>query len=192
MMRVFAFLAFVLSGWTCMAQKPCDFSVNVTDSIGTYKSTKELLMYEKVFAGTSAYIFNSITISDGLPTLNIQMIDKSQEFIKARCFDANSKVYLQLENGKIVTLLHLPQESCGSMVRDSNGLNNRILTGEFMFRKDDADFLKTSPVSLMRIKFATETTDFIIKKAIRAELDDKLYAPANYFMDYFHCINASN
>ncbi len=175
-----------------LAQKPCDFSVNVTDSIGTYKATKEMLVYEKVFAGNASYIFNSIAVSDGLPTLNIQFIEKSADFIKARCLDANSRLYLQLENGRIVTLLHLPKESCGSMVRDDKGFNNRILTGYFVFKKDDADYLKTSPVSLMRIKFATETADFIVRNAIKAELDNQLYTPSTYFMDYYHCINTAN
>lgn len=174
------------------AQKPCDFGVNVTDSIGQYKSTKEYLIYEKNFAGTSSYIFNSIAVSDGLPTLNIQFIEKSSAFIKAKCFDANSKVFLQLDNGKIVTLLHIPEESCGFMVRDENELNNRILSGYFVFKKDDADYLKTSPVNLMRIKFSTDTIDYIIRKDLTAELDGKSYTPANYFVDFYHCINESN
>lgn len=191
-MRLLAVAVFLFCSLSAFAQKPCDFSVNVTDSIGTYKATKETLVYEKNFGGNSAYVFHSIAVADGLPTLNVQLIEKSYDFIKARCFDANSKLYLQLENGKIVTLLHLPKESCGSMVRDEKGINNRVLTGYFVFKKDDADFLKTSPVSLMRIKFATETSDFIIRRAIKAELDGKLYEPANYFLDFYHCINDSN
>lgn len=191
-MRFFTFLAVLFFSGSTFAQKPCDFSVNVADSIGEYKVTKDYIVYEKVFAGNSSYIFNAIAISDGLPTLNVQFIDKSAEFIKAKCFDANSKIFLQLENGKIVTLLHIPQESCGSMVRDDKGMNNRILTGYFVFKKDDSEYLKKSPVSLMRVKFATETTDYIIKNAIKAELNKELYTPATYFMDYFHCINESN
>jgi hypothetical protein len=191
-MRFLAVAAFFIYSISSFAQKPCDFSVNVTDSIGTYKVTKEMLVYEKNFGGNSAYIFNSIAVSDGLPTLNVQFIEKSYDFIKTRCFDANSKLYLQLENGKIVTLLHIPKESCGSMLRDDKGLNNRILSGYFVFRKDDADFLKTSPISMMRIKFATETSDYIVRKELKAELDGQTYNPAHYFLDYYHCINDSN
>ncbi|MFT3796346.1 hypothetical protein [Flavobacterium sp.] len=191
-MRFLTFLAVLLFSGSIFAQKPCDFSVNVTDSIGQYKVTKDYIVYEKVFAGNSSYIFNSIAISDGLPTLNVQFIEKSSDFIKAKCLDANSKIFLQLENGKIVTLLHVAQESCGTMVRDEKGMYNRVLTGYFLFKKDDSEYLKKSPVSLMRIKFSTETVDYIIKNAIKAELNNQLYTPANYFMDYFHCINESN
>lgn len=191
-MRFLLIAAVFLFSATVLAQKPCDFNVNVNDSIGAYKSTKEYLIYEKNFAGSAAYIFNSIAVSDGLPTLNVQFIEKSTSFIKAKCLDANSKIFLQLENGKIVTLLHIAQESCGTMVRDDKGLNNRILTGYFVFKKDDSEFLKTSPVSLMRVKFATETVDYIIKKELKAELNGESYLPANYFMDYFHCIHESH
>lgn len=191
-MRIASVVAVLFLSLSAFAQKPCDFSVNVTDSIGQYKATKDYLVYEKNFAGTATYIFNSIAISDGLPTLNIQFLEKSSGFIKAKCLDANSRVYLQLDNGKIVTLLHIPQESCGSMVRDESGMYNRVLTGYFVFKKDDSEFLKTSPVNLMRVKFGTETTDYIIKRNLNAELNGQNYTPANYFMDYFHCINESN
>jgi len=183
-------LFFLFIGWSAMAQKPCDFSTNVIDSIGTYKSTKESLIYEKNFAGNASYIFNSIEIADGTPMLNVQFIEKSYDFIKSKCLDKNSKLYFQLTNGRIVTLLHVDENICGNMVRDDKGMNNRIMTGYFMFRKEDYQYLKASPISLMRIKYATETVDYIIKKEFKSELDGIYYSPENYFMDYFHCIEA--
>ncbi len=180
--------------WTTLAiaQRPCDFTTDVTDSIGTYKVTREYLVFEKNFAGNATYIFNSIAITDGTPMLNVQFLEKSKDFIKAKCFDKNSRLYIQLDNSKIVTLVHIDQESCGSMVRDDKGMNNRILTGYFMFRKDDYDALKKAPVSQIRVKYATDTADFIIRKAIKSELDGSLYEPDTYFMNYFHCLEGKN
>ena len=174
------------------SQKPCDFTTNVVDSIGSYKATKEYLMYEKNFAGNSSYVFTSIVISDGTPILNVQFLEKSNDFIKAKCFDKNSRLYIQLDNSKIVTLFHIDQESCGSLVRDDKGINNRILTGYFMFRKGDYDELKKSSTSLIRVKYATDMADFIIRKAIKSELDGSLYEPDTYFMNYFHCLEDKN
>jgi hypothetical protein len=42
----------------------------------TYKATKEYLMSEKNFGGNSSYIFNSLSNADGLPILNVQIIEK--------------------------------------------------------------------------------------------------------------------
>jgi len=144
-------LTLFLLTFTAFAQKPCEYSVNVNDSIGSYKVTNEYLMSEKYFGGSFNYIFFSLAQTDGLPTLNLQSIQKSKDFIKANCFDKNSKIFLQLENGKIVTLMHIDQENCGTLVRDDKGFDNRINTGIFMFMKDNYEELKKSPIRLCEL-----------------------------------------
>ncbi len=180
---------FLLATTSLFAQKPCEYTTDVNDSIGTYKSTKEYLVYEKNFGGKSSYIFNSLAITDGVPSLHIQFIEKSNDFIKARCFDKSSRLYVQLNNGKIVTLIYADQDNCGNMIRDDKGMNNRILTGYFLFRKDDFLSLKESGISYIRVKFSTETEDYIMKKEFTAELDSQVYQPENYFLNYFHCLD---
>ena len=177
---------------TVTAQRPCDFSANVTDSLGSYKSTKEYMVFEKNFAGKSTYVFNSFVVTDGMPLLNVQFLEKTDGFIKARCLDKNSKLYIQLNNGKIVTLLHIDKSDCGNLIRDDKGMNNRILSGYFMFRKEDFQELKKSPVSFIRVKFGAETEDFIYRKAIKSEMNGELYEPETYFINYFHCLEDKN
>lgn len=173
---------------TLFAQKPCEYSTNVTDSLGTYKSTKEHMIFEKNFAGNTNYIFYSLALTDGMPTLNINFIQKSKEFLKANCFDKNSKLFLQLNNGKIITLLHIEKENCGTFIRDEKGFDNRVLTGTFMFMKGSFEELKSSPVNMMRIKYFTDTEDYVIKKQFQSELDNLVYEPETYFINYLHCI----
>ena len=181
-------LTLFLLTFTAFAQKPCEYSTNVTDSIGTYKVTNEYLISEKNFGGTFSYVFFSLAQTDGLPTLNLQLIQKSKDFLKANCFDKNSKVYLQLENGKIVTLLHINQENCGTLIRDDKGFDNRVNTGIFMFMKDNYEDLKTSPVLIMRIKYLTDVEDYIVKRELVSELNDKTYQPNTYFMQNIKCV----
>ena len=181
-------LCLSLISLSLFAQKPCEYSTNVTDSIGSYKTTKEYLISEKVFAGNSNYIFYSLALTDGLPTLNVQLIQKSKDFIKANCFDKDSKIYLQLQNGKIVTLKHIDQDNCGTMIRDDNGFDNRVKSGIFMFLKDNYEDLKTSPISLMRIKYLTDSEDYVIKKEFTSELDGKVYKPETYFIENIRCV----
>lgn len=170
------------------AQKPCEYSTNVIDSIGSYKSTRDYLVSEKIFAGNSNYIFYSLVLTDGVPTLNVQLIQKSKEFIKANCFDKDSKIYLQLQNGKIVTLIHIDQENCGTMIRDDKGFDNRVKSGFFMFTKENYDDLKTSPIFMMRIKYLTDVEDYVFKKQFTSELDGKIYEPETYFINTIRCI----
>lgn len=187
-MKQFPILLLLLLNLNLFAQKPCDISANVSDSIGTYKATKDYLLYEKNFNEKSSYIFASFVLTDGMPTLNLQFLEKSKDFIKANCFDKNSKIYLQLINGKIVTLIHNNQESCGTLVRDDKGFNNRILSGVFMFKKEGYIDLKNAAVSYIRVKYSTGAEDYIFKKELQSEIDGTVYQPENYFMDYLHCI----
>ena len=187
-MNKFALLLIFLINTSLFAQKNCEYSTNVKDSLGTYKSTKEYMIYEKNFAGNKSYIFFSLVATDGTPTLNLQLIQKSKDFMKANCFDKNSKIFLQLNNGKIVTLLNVNQEKCGTMVRDDAGFDNRLLTGNFMFMKGSFEDLKSSPVNLMRIKYLTDIDDYIFRKEFTAEMDNKVYQPDSYFINYLHCI----
>lgn len=180
-------IAIFLFSIQSFAQKPCEYTTNVTDSIGTYKITKEYMIAEKNFAGTSSYIFFSLAVSDGMPLLNVQLIQKSKGFIKANCFDKNSKLFLQLNNGKVVTLLHIDQENCGSMLRDDKGFDNRLTLGTFMFMKDSFEELKKSPVSLMRIKYLTDTEDYVLKKQFTSELNNEVYEPETYFIQNIDC-----
>lgn len=186
MKHLIAFAFFLLT-FTTFAQKDCEYSTNVTDSIGTYKVTPEYLITEKNFGNTSNYIFFSLAQTDGLPTLNLMSIQKSKDFIKANCFDKNSKVFLQLQNGKVVTLIHTNQENCGSLLREKE-YNNRVNTGIFMFIKDNFEELKKSPVTIMRIKYLTDVEDYIVRGEIVSEMNGKTYHPATYFMENIRCV----
>ncbi len=187
-MKLFVLIAFALFSFNAIAQKPCEISEDVTDSIGTYKTTKDYMIYEKVFAGNSKYIFTSLVLTDAKPSLKVQFIEKSKDFIKANCFDKNSRIYIQLLNGKIISLFQTDADNCGTMVRDDKGFDNRILSGQFTLNKQNYAALKESPISFIRIKFLTETEDYVLKKELISELDGTVYEPENYFINYLHCI----
>jgi hypothetical protein len=69
-----------------------------------------------------------------------------------------------------------------------NNTNNRVLTGSFVFAKDNFEDLRTSPVTFMRIKFAGETPDYPFRTELTAEMDKVKYEPENYFIYYLKCI----
>lgn len=174
--------------FSLFAQKPCVYTTNVTDSLGTYRETKECMMYERNFAGNASYVFFSLVSDNTVPMLNLKIIKKSKDFMKANCFDKNSKLYLQLNNGKIITLIHTDQNYCGTMVRDEKGFDNRILSGTFLFLKGSIEDLNSSPVYLMRLKYATDAEDYVIKKEFISEMNNQTYQPETFFMDNLECV----
>lgn len=176
-----------LQSFVGFSQKDCEFSTNVTDSLGTYKATRDYIVNERFFGNTQATIFFSLINAEGLPSLKVQLIQKSNDFIPAKCFDKNSKVFLQLNDGKVITLVGIGSEVCGESIRNGNE-NNRVLTGYFLFVKDTFDALKNSTISIMRIKYTTETVDYIMKNELVSEIDKKTYHPESYFVNYLKCI----
>ncbi|MGZ9675559.1 hypothetical protein [Flavobacterium sp. GNP001] len=187
-MKLLFTLAFVLSTISFYAQKNCEYSANVTDSIGTYKSTKEYLITEKNFGGNSDYFFFSLALTDNIPTLTLQQVQKSKDFLKVNCFDKNSKLYLQLASGKIITLHHIDQENCGTLIRDEKGFDNRVNSGTFFIIRNDFEDLKSSPVTMIRIKYLTSTEDYVLKKEFTSELTSQVYYPESYFINNIKCI----
>ncbi|MGL2967386.1 hypothetical protein [Flavobacterium sp. XGLA_31] len=170
------------------AQKPCEIDVNVSDSLGTYKTTKQQMIFERSFAGNSTNIFFSLSNTNGVLAVEMQSLQKSNDFIKANCLDAGSKIYLQLNNGKIVMLIYSGADTCGTLVRDEKNSNNRILVGTFLFTKENYEELKLSPVTFMRIKYSGETIDYPFKTMFVSELDQKQYEPEKYFIENLKCI----
>jgi hypothetical protein len=74
-MKYIITLCLLFISFNSVAQNPCDYSVNVNDSIGTYKSTWDYMLSEKNFGGSSV-IFFCLSLTDGLPTLTVQSIQK--------------------------------------------------------------------------------------------------------------------
>lgn len=176
-----------MQSFSSTAQKNCDYSTNVTDSLGTYKSTKEYIIHERTFGNTQATVFFSLINADGLPSLKVQFIQKSNDFISAKCFDKSSKILFQLSDNKIITLIAIDNETCGEKINNEN-LNNRVLTGYFLFMKDTFEALKSSPIAIMRIKYTAETVDYIVKNELLSEIDKKTYYPDAFFVNYLKCI----
>ncbi|MGV8992685.1 MAG: hypothetical protein ACOH1O_01170 [Flavobacterium sp.] len=187
MRHFFLFTLFLLTSLS-FAQNPCDISANVTDSIGTYQATKPYLVYERNFGDDKSYLYLSMAITDGTPTLNFQHIRKSKSFMVAECFNSSSRLYLQLQNGKVITMVYADQGDCGTSVRSEDGYSNRILSANFYFTKGTLQDLKDSPINFIRVKYASANTNFIFKSSLKSEFDGLSYEPETYFQRLLTCL----
>ena len=189
MRSLFTVLFFVLSFALSAQEDECKYTVVSKEDGQEVKSTREYLMYERVFAGTSQFMFFSLTISEGMPMLNFQFLAKGKDFPKVYCIDKASKIYLQLANGKIVTLVSASEDQCSGLVYDSNEQNNiRILTATFLFTIGTIEDLEKSPISFIRVKYSTETADYNIKMELDSESMKQKYYPESYFINTLKCI----
>jgi hypothetical protein len=188
-MKKFLLLAFTIISFAANAQTDCKTTEEKNEDGTVVKSTPDHMMYEKVFAGSSQFIFFSLSSHDGTPVLNFQLLAKSKEFPKAYCLDKASRIFIQLTSGKIITLISALEEQCAGLVYDSTEKNNiRILTGMFLFTKGSLEELENSPISFIRVKYATETVDYPVKKELNSETTSVKYYPEAYFINTLKCI----
>jgi hypothetical protein len=169
--------------------KDCEYTVMSSDGGKEVKSTKEYLMYEKVFGGTSQFMFFSMSNNEGIPVLGFQLLAKSKEFPKVYCLDKASKIYVQLTNGKIITLISATEDQCSGLIYDSAEKNNlRVLSGNFLFTKGSLEELEKNTISFIRVKYVNETVDYPVKKELNSESMNQKYFPEAYFVNNLKCI----
>lgn len=183
-------LLVIFTNYFSFSQIKCELTENIADSLGTYKSTKEVLMNERILGSSNDFIFFSLTNTDGVPALNFSMIQKRAEFIKLKCFGENSKIYFQLSNGKIIPFFFSSKTTtCGSDIRQAESkLNNHILTGSFLFVKETMQDLKESPIVAVRIKFESDVLDILAPDSLTSENSKITYQPSKFFIDFLKCV----
>jgi len=153
------------------------------------KVLAEKLIYERVFGDSKEMIQFVLINNNGIPTLNLQFIQTSKDFISANCLNKTSRIVFQLANGKIVSLISNTEDICNTLVyNEKENSNIRILDGYFLFTKNNYEELKKSPINLMRIQFTNGAKDFVIKKEIQSELLNTTFYPENIFIDFLNCI----
>jgi hypothetical protein len=152
------------------------------DSIDV-KKTVEYIMEEKVFGNKKEILNFSLLNDSGVLYLHLQLIEANTDFIPAKCIDKNSKLFIQLQNGKIITLI-ATGDVCSQLIRtpDSNS-NTRVLGSYYLFSKNNFEELHNSPISMIRIGFGIEHKDYVPKKVLVSELTNTEYSPENYFIN---------
>lgn len=147
------------------------------------KKTVEYIMDEKIFGNKKEVLNFSLVNDGGVLYLHFQLIEAHNDFIPTKCIDKNAKLYIQLQNGKIVTLIS-SGDVCSQLLRNPDTNNNtRVLGNYFLFSKNNFQDLYTSPISMIRINFGTEHKDYVPKKVLISELTKVEYSPENYFIN---------
>lgn len=158
-----------------------DFEVK-NDSVNV-KKTKEYLMEERHFGNRKEVLNFSLVNDNGTLFLYFQLIEANSELIPVKCFDSKSKIFVQLQNGKIITLIST-SDICSQlvMIPDSNQYT-RVLSQYFMFAKTNFEELKNSPISMIRVQYGSERKDYVPKKSLISEFTKLEYSPENFFLN---------
>ncbi len=170
--------------------KTCDFETNiVTDTSSTRVLTDEIID-ESIFGNTTSFLTFKMFEVDGVLGINFQYLQKSKDFLSPICIDKNTKILLELSNGKQVKLVNSSDlESCNELQYDALNKNNlRVLTGFFYFTPENFQDLRTEKVYLIKVTANTGDVNFVIKPEINSEIYKTKSTPDTYFIENLKCL----
>ncbi|MES2863657.1 MAG: hypothetical protein V4666_06025 [Bacteroidota bacterium] len=170
--------------------KTCEFEIDIATDTSSTRVLKDKIIDESVFGNTTSFLTFKMFEVDGFIGLNFQYLQKSKDFLSPICIDKNTKIHLELANGKQVTLVNsMDAETCNDLHYDTENKNNlRILAGFFYFAPENFEDLKTEKVYLIKITATTGDVNFVIKPQLDSEVYKTKSTPDTYFMDYLKCL----
>jgi hypothetical protein len=170
--------------------KPCEYELDIVTDTSNTRVLKDKIIDENVFGNTTSFLTFKLFDVDGFIGVNFQYLQKSKDFLTPICIDKNTKIFLEMANGKQVKLINsIDTETCNDLQYDEIEKNNlRILTGFFYFTPENFEDLKTSKVYLIKITAATGDVNFVIKPELNSEIYKEKSNPDSYFINNLKCL----
>ena len=180
----------LLTNLSFSQNKNCDFEIDIATDTSSTRVLKDKIIDESIFGNTTSFLTLKMFEIDGVLGVNFQYLQKSKDFLSLICMDKNTKIYLELSNGKQVKLVNSTEiETCNDLQYDALNKNNvRVLNGYFYFTPENFQDLKTEKVYLNKITASTGDVNFVIKPELNSEIYKTKSTPDTYFMDYLKCL----
>lgn len=168
----------------------CDYKVNVTGEDGKeLKLTQEEVVFYHHYPVKTDLVYFSLYKEAGIPLLSFRYSRDSKNFIPALCIDSNSRLSFQLANGKIISLRHVGEETCGySDKLEGSDKNNKTISSYFMLTENDIKNLKESRITMMSLRSLSNEENFVIASELDLGEENRKYVPGNFFINNLNCI----
>jgi len=181
---------FLLTNLSISQNKACDFEIDEATETSSTRVLNEKIIDESIFGNTTSFLTFKLFEVDGVLGVNFQYLQKSKDILSPICIDKNTKMVLELSNGKQVKLINSSStETCNILQYDPVNKNNvRVLDGFFYFAPENFQDLKTEKVYLIKITATNSDVNFVIKPTLNSEIYKEKSTPDTYFMDYLKCL----
>ena len=181
---------FLLTNLSFSQNKACDFEIDEATETSSTRVLNEKIIDESIFGNTTSFLTFKLFEVDGILGVNFQYLQKSKDILSPICIDKNTKIILELSNGKQVKLINSTNtQMCNELQYDAINKNNvRVLDGFFYFTPENFQDLKTEKVYLIKITANTGDVNFVIKPKLNSEIYKTNSTPDTYFIDYLKCL----
>lgn len=166
----------------------CSYKIQIDTDEETFKLTNEELTEFLVGRDRNVFIYFSLMREDAVKSLVMQVSVNAKEIPPILCFNKDSRVSFELEDGSFASLRYLGEVTCGRQVENSETLNNS--TSEAAFLLDDASEkrLLQSKITSMRITTMKTNFDVTFQDVLsNAQIENPIY-PKEFFLKYLKCL----
>ncbi len=170
-------------------EKNCALDYEVVNDTINFKQTKELLVYEDSQEKSTQALYFSLIKSDDNNFLQVQLIQKSTDFIPITCVNYRSIISIKLNNGRIISAYYIGDEKCDTFIYNNETKNNiRLLSTVFLLRKEDINYLKESPIVMVQIRYANKALPYPIKNELEFNSTEPNSQPSAFFIENIPCL----
>lgn len=176
--------------YTHAQERPCVLDYEEVNDTISFKQTKEILVYEDSEEGKSQALFFSLIKSDKNYFIQVQLVQKSTNFIPITCVNYRSIISVKLNNGRIISAYYIGDEKCDTYIYDDETKNNiRILSTAFLVRQEEINYLKESPIAMVQIRYANKAFPYAIKNELQSNIVETNSQPSAFFIENIPCLD---
>jgi len=179
------FLLYLLTGYS---QDSCNYKIQVDTESEQFTLTHEVLADYMLGKNQTVFIYFSLMKEDTIRSLVLQLSLNAAEMPPIACFNKDSRVSFELDNGSFVSLRYLGEVNCGRQSEPKDALKNS--TSEAAFYIDDKSMLMLKESKLKSMRLTTMKTNFDIEfqNLISNSIIKEPVYPKEFFLNNLSCV----
>ena len=170
------------------AQDTCNYKIQVDTENEQFLLTHEVLTDFMIGNKQTAFIYFSLMKEGDVKSLVLQLSLNSAEMPPIACFNKDSRVSFELENGKFVSLRYLGDVNCGRETEPKDALKNSTSEAAFFIDDKSFDILQESNLKSMRLTTMKTHFDIEFQNVISNSVLKEPVYPKEFFLKYLSCV----
>lgn len=170
-------------------ESDCNYKLQVDTEAEQFVLTNAELAEYMLGLERTVFIYFSLMKEADVKSLVIQLsVNAKKQVPPMMCFNKDSRVSFQLEDGSFVSLRYLGDELCGRQTENEDTLHNS--TSEAAFFLDETSLKRLSESEILSMRLTTMRTNFDVAfqdVLSNEELPVPIY-PKEFFLNYLQCL----
>lgn len=180
------FLFMAITGFS--QTEECDYKIQVDTEDEKFLLTNASLAEFMVGSDKTIFIYFSLMKEGDVKSLVLEVSVNAKEMPPVLCFNKDSRISFQLEDGSFASLRYLGEVNCGRQTNNEDTLDNSTSEAAFYLDETNLERLSEAKISSMRITTMKTNFDIGFQEVIsNPQIDTPIY-PKEFFLNNLQCL----